>query len=117
MVVDVDVDELGVFGKYRGLAEVETEVEQRSDDEDEVGLTKGLAASTRKEQGVAACEHSSGHAVDVQRQVRGVHKPSQLLLRTRPPNAASGDGGWPLRLADEPGDPLDRVRVGRRPEV
>jgi hypothetical protein len=39
MSIDIDVHELGAFGEDWGLAEVETEVEERADDEDQVSLT------------------------------------------------------------------------------
>ena len=117
MVVDVEVNELGAFGEHRRLPEVEPEIEERADDEDEVGFTQGLASRSWKEQRVPGRKHAACHAVDVQRQVRDLHQPFQLLLGVRPPHPASRNYGGAVRFADEPGDLLDGVGIRWRPKV
>jgi hypothetical protein len=111
-IVYVEEDEAGAIREDRRLAPVEPEVERHADDEDEVGLAEGGAASAWKEQRVARRQDSAGHAVDVQRQVRDLDQALQVLLCVRPPDAAARHHCGPLRFANETGGLLDGIGIG-----
>jgi hypothetical protein len=117
LVVDVEVDELGLFGEDGRLAEVEAEVELGAHDQDQVRAAQGRPPCPRKQQRMAGRQHAASHAVDAQRQVGVLDELPQLLLRVRPPHAAARDDGRASRLADQLGGALDGLVIGRRATV